>query len=199
MTSSQTPILHGGSTTTQTPTRTTTLGLPLREGLTYHEWLDIGTRLTRNARTLPWMIGDWARYGEWRYGERYDQAIQITGLDIGTLKNYASVAGRFQTSRRNDLLTLSHHALVQKMTDDEQDLWLGRAAENGWTVAELRNQLKALKDEPNAKVAAAVVHLLIGAERQNRWQRAAERDGYQNVDEWAVATLDQASMQLEAA
>lgn len=197
MTSSQTPILHGGSTNTQTPTRTT-LGLPLREGLTYHEWLDIGTRLTRSARTLPWMIGDWARYGEWRYGERYDQAIEITGLDKQTLKNYASVAGRFQTSRRRDALSIAHHANVQKLPDHEQDQWLDLAQEHGWSVAEMREQMKAAKGQPG-RVSTTVHRILVGADREVRWQLAAQQSGYENVDEWLVALADEASMQLEAA
>jgi hypothetical protein len=199
VTSSQTPILHGGSTTTQTPTRTTTLGLPLREGLTYHEWLDIGTRLTRNARTLPWMIGDWARYGEWRYGERYDQAIQITGLDYGTIANYSSVAGRFNFSRRRELLTIHHHANVQKLPDEEQDRWLDIAEQQRLSVAEMRDRMKAELGQGRDVVALAVFHVRVAPDVESRLRLGASDAGYERVEDWLIDLGLRETSQMEAA
>src|SRR6266536_1438757 len=55
-------------------------------------------------------MGAWLAHGQAAYRSRYRTAIEQTGLDYQTLRNYAWVAGRFELSRRRDTLSFGRHA-----------------------------------------------------------------------------------------
>lgn len=118
--------------------------------LEFGYWKEIGVRIARTADSTAWCLGDWLVYGESRYADRYRQAIEAVGLNYQTLRNYAWVARRFPVSRRRDTLTFYHHMEVARLPAGEQDRWLSRATEQGWSVRQLRRQLKEdeLVDEP---------------------------------------------------
>src|SRR6266540_2939298 len=118
------------------------LGLRLPPGASKTIWETIGRRLGKQSANLPWRIGDWAFYGEGEYGSHYDEMIEITGLEYGTLANYVYVAGRFTISRRRENLSFSHHQEVASLGSDvEQDEWLDKAVQEGWSSKELRRAL----------------------------------------------------------
>lgn len=117
--------------------------------LEFGHWKEIGVRIARTADSAAWCLGDWLVYGESRYADRYRQAIEVVGLNYQTLRNYAWVARRFPVSRRRDTLTLYHHMEVARLPADEQDRWLSRAADQGWSVRQLRRQVK--EDEPGGE------------------------------------------------
>lgn len=60
---------------------------------------------------MQWWIGDWLNYGEGRpeWGDKYEQAISIFGLNYGTLSTYKSVAAAFDICLRRQNLSWSHH------------------------------------------------------------------------------------------
>ncbi|HWO48080.1 MAG TPA: hypothetical protein VNM41_08470, partial [Solirubrobacterales bacterium] len=64
------------------------------------------------SRCNQWWLGDWVRYGADKWGEKYTQAARITGYDPRSLANMASIAAAFDSSRRRDDLTWSHHVAV---------------------------------------------------------------------------------------
>ena len=52
-----------------------------------------------------WWIGDWVRFGK-VYGDGYEDAIEATVLQYGTIANAKSVADRYgQISRRRENLS----------------------------------------------------------------------------------------------
>ncbi|HET8814404.1 MAG TPA: hypothetical protein VFM51_05545 [Solirubrobacterales bacterium] len=68
----------------------------------------------------------------------------------------ASIATAFETSRRRDDLTWSHHVAVAALPEAEQEAWLDRAASEGFSVADLRTELRAaLKEGRNAPAVDA--------------------------------------------
>ncbi len=100
--------------------------------LTSKEWLRLGSKLGRAARLANFWIGDWLNYGESRkeYGEKYDEAMNVTHLDNGTLRNYAYVAARVDLSHRHDNLFWQHHVNVASIEDPEDRwMWLDLAAD----------------------------------------------------------------------
>jgi hypothetical protein len=105
---------------------TTTSWSPYGE-LAIADWARQGRWLGALGRGSGWWIGDWVRYGNARYGDRYGPAARVTGYDVQSLMNMAYVAGRFEVSRRRDGLSFSHHAEVASLPAEEQDLWLDRA------------------------------------------------------------------------
>src|SRR2546429_4416754 len=92
--------------------------------LPFADWLEQGRRLGVAGRGAGWWIGDWVRYGAARYGGRYARAGRVTGYDHKTLANMVYVASRFETSRRREDLSWSHHAELAALDVDEQERWL---------------------------------------------------------------------------
>ncbi len=119
--------------------------VPQRD-LGHTDWLATGRRLGAIGRCSQWWIGDWVRYGTSRWGEKYAEAARVTGYDVASLRNMAWVASRFALSLRNDKLTWSHHVLLAPLEPDAQREWLHRASEERLSVADLRLELRALRD-----------------------------------------------------
>lgn len=118
----------------------TALNLPA--GLSFAEWEQAGEKLGRIGRACQWWIGDWLNYGERAYGEKYAQAIEVTGYEEKTLRNLAWVASHVEMSRRRDILSWRHHAEVAALSPPDQEGNLEQAEAEGWSVAELRKQIK---------------------------------------------------------
>jgi hypothetical protein len=109
------------------------------------EWVTVGRRLGAMARCSQWWLGDWIRYGNTKFGERYRRAAAVTGYDVQSLMNMVYVASRFEFSRRRENLSWSHHETVAALDRDEQERWLGRAGRDSLSVADLRLELRAVR------------------------------------------------------
>lgn len=122
-----------------------------RGELAHTEWLATGRRLGAIGRCSQWWIGDWIRYGTSKWGEKYAEAARVTGYDVASLRNMAWVASRFDLSLRSDKLTWSHHVLLAPLEPEEQRYWLQRALAERLSVADLRIELRALREgDPKA-------------------------------------------------
>lgn len=106
-------------------------------------------RLLKGAGNLhtaaKWVIGDALNFAEKVFGERYAQAMDVTGLSYSALSGYAYVCDRIATCRRRQNLRFSHHAEVAPLEPAAQDEWLDKTEANGWTVADLRERLREIK------------------------------------------------------
>lgn len=107
------------------------VGWELPVDMTESEWRCAGELLGKVERSVSWWVGDWWAFGVKRYGERKaiveDDAWD--GPDYGSCRNAASVAGKFEVSRRRDSLTFNHHAEVASLPPDEADALLDWAEE----------------------------------------------------------------------
>jgi hypothetical protein len=108
----------------------------------FQKWELIGERIFSVAESSAWWIADWLAYGESTFQERYREGIRKTSLNYQTLRNYAWVARRFDLSRRRDNLSFGHHAEVAALEPPEQDFWLRKAEEHGWSRNQLRSQVR---------------------------------------------------------
>jgi hypothetical protein len=106
------------------------------------EWLATGRRLGAIGRCSQWWIGDWIRYGNSRWGEKYAEAARVTGYDVASLRNMAWVSSQFDLSLRSDKLTWSHHVLLAPLEAEEQLYWLDCADRERLSVADLRLELR---------------------------------------------------------
>lgn len=165
------------------------LGLRFSPMLRFDEWVDVGRRVGVHADASLWWLGDWLAYGKRRYGKSYKRGIELTGLEYQTLRNYATVARRFELSRRRDTLSFHHHAEVCALPDDEQDRWLDRAEAEGWSRNELRRRLRRAASA--AAVTSLALRLTVAPDRHARWQDAARASGI-DLESWIVRTLDAA-------
>lgn len=171
-------------------THTTRVSLKIAEGLEYDEWRQIGQRLLTVAEASRWWIGDWLVHGEWgRYGEAYRAAVEELELAYDAVRDYAYVAGHVPESVRREDLSWRHHRLVAKLKPADQERWLARAAEHGWSVRRLADEIAqaTVKPAPTAQqVSAGSRHvpqtlerlvLHVEADRLDQWRaHAAELD-----------------------
>lgn len=171
----------------------TNIGLRFPNSLTYEEWKHAGYNVARIASSSAWFIGDWVACGQSRYESRYRDAIEAVGLDYQTIRNYAWVARRFELDRRRECLSFQHHAEVASLGPHEQDHWLSRAEELGWSRNHLRLQVQRSRKTTQGTVHGSVVHpLKVDRGRAARWLRAAEHAG-SSLETWNIASLDLAA------
>jgi ADP-ribose pyrophosphatase YjhB (NUDIX family) len=181
------------------------LQLPARIG--FGRWVQVGEQLAAIHSSSAWCLGDWLVYGETAYRGRYREAIEQTSLDYQTLRNYAWVAKRFSLPRRRDGLSFAHHAEVAVLQEAEQDYWLRKAEELGWSVkrlrAEVRASLSARLSDDEKQLAAGLdnrpvpaprsqvrLNILLSAALLENCHAAASKASLA-VEEWAAFILDQ--------
>ncbi|MGW7691592.1 LmbU family transcriptional regulator [Streptomyces asiaticus] len=174
----------------RTTTRRTGLSLP--PDLPLPEWRHLGQQIHVIADSSAWWLGDWLIFGQEHYPDRYRQALKQTSLDYQTLRNYAWVARKFEPGRRRGKLSFQHHAEVAALPEAEQEEWLTRAEEGGWTRNALRRQIRMRRQSPQAAQEPGVVQVSVVAERRIRWERAAETAGLGLMD-WIIQMLDEAA------
>ncbi|QMU80503.1 hypothetical protein GXW83_23510 [Streptacidiphilus sp. PB12-B1b] len=156
-------------------------------------WVRIGEQLLAVLDSSAWWAGDWLVFGSASYPQRYREAIRSTALDYQTLRNYAWVARKFAPHRRREELSFQHHQEVAALSAEQQDHWLDRSIEHGWSKAELRRRLRADQAGGGAPSGGgARLSLEIPEQRWTVWSRAAEREG-QDVAAWLTALADRAA------
>jgi hypothetical protein len=139
--------------------------------------------------------GDWLVYGQERYPGTYRQAMEETGLDYETLRNYAWISRRFPASERHPGLSFQHHVEVASLAPEERRRWLDRAAREGWSRNRLRRELRKEPADPSdvrEHPRQVRLQLRTTAEHETAWTEAAERDGL-DLAEWITANLDRAA------
>lgn len=104
-------------------------GLEIIGEPTFEQWLEVGQFIRKAKGAVHFWIGDWIRYGEGKWGERYKQAIEETGFDYGTLRNDKWVASQIPAERRKSELSFDHHYAVANLDEEEQTELLDKAAE----------------------------------------------------------------------
>jgi hypothetical protein len=153
-----------GDTAGEPPTPAVSAGflsiawIPERD-LQVEEWSRIGQRLGMMGRCNQWWIGDWIRYGNSKYGEKYSRAAKLTGYDVQSLTNMVYVATSFDDiARRRDGLSWSHHEAVAALEPARQDQWLTMAAGLKWSVNDLRVELRAYRKGRGGESTGEVNH-----------------------------------------
>lgn len=115
------------------------LALEIPKGQTFDEWEQVGRDLAEGQRVINWWIGDWWAAGSHRYGARAKVAAEgIFGREFGSLANAASVCRSFESSRRREALTFTHHLEVAALPPKEADALLDKAEKDGLSTRNLR-------------------------------------------------------------
>lgn len=125
-------------------------GLVVHGNPPIEEWLRRFADLRNAHDAVLWCLGDMLNYGEAAYGEKYAQAIELTGYDPDYLRNVAYVARQVDLSLRSDDLRWSHHRVLAAKWIERQDKAriIEQAAKSGMTVQEVRQQVQALPYAP---------------------------------------------------
>lgn len=128
------------------PFTLTKCGMGVSGAPTFEEWRQCGSFLQRSAGAVQWWVGDWLNYGEKAYGETYTAAIEATGLHLSVLENAKWVAKAFESSRRLETLSFSHHAEVAALPPHEANELLTRAEAEGLSTRAVRQLARQLKN-----------------------------------------------------
>ena len=166
----------------------TPTGIQFDQELSFEEWDALGQKLAPLGKSIGFIIGDWINYGEKRWGDKYEGALDRTGLEYGTLRNYAYVARKVELSLRNDKLGYYIHATVAKLkTDDEKQHWLDMAEKHKLGVRRLRKSMNfgrlATEEEVQGDPAdRGYITYLALLNRLRRWWK--RETGKAPVEDW---------------
>jgi hypothetical protein len=158
----------------------------------FDAWRALGARVGSHSSASSWWLGDWLAFGRMKYGRRYRDAVDVTGLDYQTLRNYAVVARRFEPSRRRKGLTFHHHAELCAFPEDDQERWLNLAEQHGWSKRELRRQIRGARVDSVPEAPRRSVMLTLEPERERLWDEAARRAAI-DLEAWIISILDAAA------
>lgn len=122
------------------------MGLTIIGDPTFEDWEEIVATYTHVYDKSQWWIGDAIAYGEGKFGEKYAQAVNITGRKLDTLKNIVSVCQRVQLSRRNENLSFKHHSRIAGLPYQTGDELLVRAQREHWNSDELGEEVKKINE-----------------------------------------------------
>jgi hypothetical protein len=191
-------------------------GLQLPRQLPFDTWLEVGRRLSAVVTSSAWCLGDWLIYGQISFTGRYREAIERTTLDYQTLRNYAWVAKKIPLSRRWEKLSFGHHAEVAGLPEPEQDYWLRKAHECGWSRNKIRHEIRRSLRERNGDVGAQIralptigeneaarpqelaappdltIQMTVTPDQLDLFRQAADQDGY-SIEAWALLILAHAA------
>jgi hypothetical protein len=124
---------------------------------TYNEWAAFGDTLRHIQSALQLAVGDWLLYGEYRWHDEIEQAIEWTQRKVKTARNWRAVCKAVPASRRREPLTYSHYEAVAALKPYQQDIVLGQAVEGNWTVERTRERRRELLGEDAGDIAALAV------------------------------------------
>lgn len=166
----------------------TPTGIEFKEELTFEEWDALGQKLAPIGKSIGFIIGDWINYGENRWGERYEESLNRTGLAYQTLANYSYVARKVEFSLRKENLDLHHHLVVAKLkTPEEKQFWLDMAEKHKLGIRRLRKSINfgrlATDEEVQGDPAdrGYVTYLALLNRIRRWWARETQKAP---VDEW---------------
>jgi len=126
--------------------------LKFKREVTKSEWAKVFSGLKTIEGCVQFWIGDCLNYREYKWGEKYDDAILDSEYDEGTLRNITSVAKNVELSFRNDKLSFAHHQQVAPLEQEKQEKYLKLAVDKKLSVRELRDVIKTDKHNSLPKV-----------------------------------------------
>ena len=115
------------------------------EDMQEEDWINQGATFQVLESALPWVIGDWLNAGQRKYGEKYTQAILVTGKKLEQLKQWCWLANTFALNERYPLgsgISYTHHRTVAKLPREERNAWLATAYANGWNSDQLKAEIE---------------------------------------------------------
>ncbi len=121
------------------PFTATPTGLIIDESqaIPYEAWYEYGKGLKRVHGAIQWVIGDWLRFGERKYGEMYAQALELwPEYSYQSMADMVWVGDKFEFSERSENLGWSMHRIAASLPDCGEVIQKAEAED--WTCAELR-------------------------------------------------------------
>lgn len=156
-------------------------------------WSELGETIIGLHGATQWLIGDWLRHDE---NNQWGSSIELAekyDLNLNTLYTYRKIAAKVPFGIRIPNLSFGHHQLIAYLPEKEQRAWLQRAAEEGWSVAALRQAVRD-QDKPKklAKPAPRWAQRIAKVEEElapERWQKLPEKERRDAVNQLRALLL----------
>lgn len=123
--------------------------------VSYEDWLRCTDELIAVARGAPFWLADALSFGEDTFSERAAAVFPDQQWAWQTMANWAWTSKAVPPERRHAALSFSHHGEVASLPAPQQEVMLTLAEEQGWTSADLREQVRKAKRTAARTVAAA--------------------------------------------
>jgi hypothetical protein len=145
------------------------LGLTLPEELPVENWVHLGQQLNRSNQLVNWWMGDWAAYGQRKYG-RLKEFAEANGIDYGYLRDMVWVSESVELSPRRDNLEWTFYRDIASLPPKDQTKWINRIVENKLTRSQLRTQIRQSKGETNGLVSEGQTLKLLSKFHDDFWR-----------------------------
>lgn len=145
------PIRIGHFTLTET-------GMEVEGQPSFSEFQGVGDFISRSVKSAGWWAADWLKYGRGRpdWKEKLDAVLDVTQYSEETARKLTYLGENVSPGIRRPDVDISAHIVVAPLKPKEQAEWLERTAEQGWSVAELKANIRAAA---RTKVIAGQAHL----------------------------------------
>ncbi len=126
-------------------------GLEINEGISFDEWRELGAQIRDSLHGHQWWIGDWLRFGGHKWGDKYEAAAQVLGMNPRSLEDYKYVASAYPDfTVRTVNLPFAHFKIAAPLSPADRSVFLFSAEKNGWSASRLRSELANLSIASNA-------------------------------------------------
>jgi hypothetical protein len=116
----------------------------------------LGRKLAISSQVINWYIGDWWAAGQHRYGARAKAAAEgIFDKEFQAVADIASVCRAFESSRRREVLSFTHHREVAALPPEQADRLLTRAEDERLSTRELRREVRRHREHIGELVPAS--------------------------------------------
>ena len=99
----------------------------------------------RFGRLWQLALAKWLLIGQEKgYMKRgvYDGASELTGIAKNTLQHYVNTFKSIKSWGHPQDLSYSHYEITTHLNGEDQEYFLQQAAENGWSISTLKQQIK---------------------------------------------------------
>jgi len=132
----------------------TSVGLTVVGALAFDEWIELMSTLVRLETAFQFAIGDALLYGESKFGEKYSQAMDATGMSYQSLANMVWVARRVPMCNRVVGVSWTHHRVIASIDPTDQRLLLEMARDSDMPATSLQTHISG--KEPRNRVMVEV-------------------------------------------
>jgi hypothetical protein len=126
--------------------------------------VSVGVQAREAKDNSQWLLGDLAMQVEKSYGkDSLGKFSADIGVNKNTLNRYRSVSKVWKPSERVEVLSHRHHMVLSSREDRLE--WIEKAAENMWSVEELK--IRLTKSEQGIEDKVKVGSMLL---RKDEWE-----------------------------
>ena len=165
---------------------------------TFEQWQQMGHVLMWMLGGTHWWVVDWVAHGEGHYGERFSQALDVTGWKERTLQQYLWV-GRHVPVENRGKLPIGHYITLATLGPPVQRHWIAWCEEeqdrtgNLPSQRDLRHEIRRAEREPTAtsRVELSGTYRVIYADPPWSYARTVSPSGSSPTWHYPNMTIDE--------